>query len=396
MDSTRRCRLRYHPYSQVQALPRPPASSPATLKLLKDARDHLRFYNAEGLMVSWAGEDWDILARPTRVTANTTQPVGAASFPSVPGFEYPLCPHRDSFGRPYAPMKLHLNRIHDGKRQDFFRAGDHLCEFMVLIPKIRPPVYSTARNDDEDNDLDADDSDRIPCPNARISSSSSTITTTHPRPTPRRRSDTSSHHSYFSESVFKARAHADLKVVDACWDGVWTGLFESTPCAHPAFPHPGKSTHPVLQLYDDKSPSNCLNRMFQELKFLGTAVGQALRALTSTLGATWDVLQTIIQDCAPCPVCRCQFSHDGYNDHIRDGFCRNCPTPTKVALLPPIDYQPHELSLRSLPSGKQLGSSVEFLDSPIGAALMEWNSKVGVPLDVWALASTATIDYWSV
>lgn len=34
---------------------------------------------------------------------------------------------------------------------------------------------------------------------------------------------------------------------------------------------------------------------------------------------------------------------------------------------------------------------IEFLDSPIGAAYLEWNSRLGVPEDVWAVISTAYV-----
>ncbi|KAJ7803948.1 hypothetical protein B0H14DRAFT_2612893 [Mycena olivaceomarginata] len=50
------------------------------------------------------------------------------------------------------------------------------------------------------------------------------------------------------------------------------------------------------------------------------------------------------------------------------------------------------VSANKLPPGKQLGTEAEFLESPIGAALLEWNSPLGVPLDVWAMASTATTE----
>lgn len=34
---------------------------------------------------------------------------------------------------------------------------------------------------------------------------------------------------------------------------------------------------------------------------------------------------------------------------------------------------------------------IEFLDSPIGTAYIEWNSRLGVPEDVWAVISTAYV-----
>ncbi|KAJ7348608.1 hypothetical protein DFH08DRAFT_808338 [Mycena albidolilacea] len=115
---------RYNPYS---TLSRPPAPSPQTKELLKEASEQLEFYNQAGVMVTWVGNDWEIVSRPTRKTANSMIPVGAASLPSVPNFIYPSCPHLDYRGRPYAPMKLQLGKQFRGIKEDFFRAGDHQC-----------------------------------------------------------------------------------------------------------------------------------------------------------------------------------------------------------------------------------------------------------------------------
>ncbi|KAJ7321997.1 hypothetical protein DFH08DRAFT_818374 [Mycena albidolilacea] len=111
------------------------------------------------------------------------------------------------------------------------------------------------------------------------------------------------------------------------------------------------------------------------------------------MGVTSDIIQEIIRDCTDCTACKCQFSHDGFNRHIRGGFCWNHPEPTAVTPKPSVEHLPHELAVRELPPGKQLGTEAEFLESPIGAVLLEWNSPLGVPLDVWAMASTATTKY---
>jgi hypothetical protein len=109
--------------------------------------------------------------------------------------------------------------------------------------------------------------------------------------------------------------------------------FIVNPSSHLAFPRPGASTHRVLQPYDEAFNPGCLQRTFQELQFLHTDIRQALRALNSTMGVTSDIIQEIIRDCTDCTVCKCQFSHDSFNHHIRGGFCWNHPEPTAGTLL---------------------------------------------------------------
>ncbi|KAJ7874347.1 hypothetical protein B0H14DRAFT_3859835 [Mycena olivaceomarginata] len=270
--------------------------------------------------------------------------------------------------------------------------------FVVVIPKVRPSIYSTGDSsdgpDDPDHEHHAVDQTRTsPAASSssteqvedlilwdpRVPSSTGTTPTSSPTPTPLRAKGPTLHSSRYSESVARARAISDVRILDVCWDGLFSGQFETSPSSHLAFPKPGVPTHWVLQPYDEKFYPGCLTRTFQELKFLGTDIGKALRTLSSTFGVTCDVLAEIIDDCSTCMGCKCRFSRDGFNDHIRAGLCGNWPTPPTIAHVPRPERLPHDLALRELPPGKQLGTSAEFLDSPIGAALMEWNSRLGVP-----------------
>ncbi|KAJ7789129.1 hypothetical protein B0H14DRAFT_3574836 [Mycena olivaceomarginata] len=371
---------RYNPYPYVRTptLPRPPAPSLQTKELLKEASEQLEFYNHAGVMVTWAANDWEITDSQNRKTHRFL----LALHPS------PLSPNL------YIPPALTLTTTAD-----------------LVIPKVRPSVYSTGDSsdgpDDPDHEHHAVDQTRTsPAASSssteqvedlilwdpRVPSSTGTTPTSSPTPTPLRAKGPTLHSSRYSESVARARAISDVRILDVCWDGLFSGQFETSPSSHLAFPKPGVPTHWVLQPYDEKFYPGCLTRTFQELKFLGTDIGQALRALNSTFGVTCDVLAEIIDDCSTCMGCKCRFSRDGFNDHIRAGLCGNWPTPSTIAHVPRPERLPHDLALRELPPGKQLGTSAEFLDSPIGAALMEWNSRLGVPLDVWALASTATTE----
>ncbi|KAJ7763438.1 hypothetical protein B0H16DRAFT_1455284 [Mycena metata] len=443
---------RYHPYASYLAspsLPAPPASSPATKKLLKAAADQFTFYNSVGILSSWdhAASGVEIITRPLRTINGGSKPqlVGAASFPSIPNFSYPFCPHLDPHGQPYAPMKLHLNKAYNNKKQDFFQAGDHLCDFVVVIPKAHPSTYITdSSSSDGSSSFDGltsffNDSDGTTTPSSspaeverllRTRSSASELEVerlllvhprvspsvldaangprTRPLPHPLNGSSpvTPSHRSYFGPALYRARASSgkasstkhqvillilspDNKILGECWDGIRKGTFETHPSAHPAYPKTGCATPRPLEAYDTKVYPHCLDRTFQELQFLDTPIGSSLRALNSTLGITADVVQVLVDDSVTCPGCACMYSEDAYNAHIVGGMCGNNPTPVSVKSRPSPDRTFVDLSLRELPEGKRLGKTCEFMDSPVGGALLEWNSRFGVPIDVWALASTA-------
>ncbi|KAK7059374.1 hypothetical protein R3P38DRAFT_2496144 [Favolaschia claudopus] len=401
---------RYQPYPPpaTSGPPLPPAPSPETKQMLKTALEQLTFFNGAGTMVTWDGGDWKLIARPTRKTGGrSTLYVGAASFPKVPGFRNPQCPDLDAYGRPYAPMDLHPGKTLDGVKQDFFRATDHQCMFVdeQFVEKSLTPTSPNSTPSSSSSSPNHTNSDCIskllrgdpripacyqgpPSPEGSVAASSPS----RPTPTPRWRTKYPKHASMYSEVVFKARGHSDESLLNQIWDGYIAGQYEISPSSHPAYPNTRTITPRVLRPYDPDFYPSCLDRTYQELRFLGTDIGRAVRALNSTFGITPEVLAEIKRDCVTCSVCRCQFSHEGFNHHIRDGLCESSPTPSPVATLPTIVRLPHELSLRELPSGKQLGKFAEYLDFPIGAAFLQWNSRLGVPRDVWALVSTATIE----
>ncbi|KAJ7169088.1 hypothetical protein C8R43DRAFT_945053 [Mycena crocata] len=227
------------------------------------------------------------------------------------------------------------------------------------------------------------------------------------RPIPTPRQGPAGHRSRYTEEAYKARKHCgkfisfssytyalissfipDLSLLDLCWDGVQSGQFSTHPSSHPAYPHAQATTHRVLRPYDEKFYPGCLNRTYSHLLFLDTIIGQAVRALNSTMGIPEETFIALVQDSVSCPACACMFSEEGFNEHIRDGHCGNSPTEQPVVSRPTPDRP--SIALRSMPAGKCLGKSAEYLDLPVGAALLEWNSKLGVPTDVWAVASTAT------
>ncbi|KAJ7234199.1 hypothetical protein B0H12DRAFT_1239146 [Mycena haematopus] len=152
-------------------------------------------------------------------------------------------------GSPYAPMTLNLSKKFRGVKQDFFRAGDHQCDFVVLIPKVRPAVYNTNHHDDNDSDTEhpaasgsgsssvsASSSPRFDDNDPRVMSSPNTTPTSSPVPSGALKSSTHS-----GGKLYHARAHPDLSVVNECWDAIVAGRFESVKSYRPSCFHIGKA-----------------------------------------------------------------------------------------------------------------------------------------------------------
>ncbi|KAF9058433.1 hypothetical protein BDP27DRAFT_1432795 [Rhodocollybia butyracea] len=90
-----------------------------------------------------------------------------------------------------------------------------------------------------------------------------------------------------------------------------------------------------------------------------------------------------------CPVCLCLFSPNGYALHVGEGSrCMNYPgCPSVPETQGPTDLQ-MDLALRTY-QYEERPAFREGLDSAAGRPYLEWNSRLGVPSDVWALVSTA-------
>ncbi|KAJ7123896.1 hypothetical protein C8R43DRAFT_959025 [Mycena crocata] len=398
--------MSYHPYRRtpLPGLPQPPIPSPAQKLILARAMADLAFYVDAGVLVSWNHQDgnWDIIPRPQRITANGFSPAGAGSFTSIAGFTFPLCPHLNPQGQPYAPMKLRLHKIIDQQPQDFFQAGDHVCSYQdateeeevarLLARSSRTPSASPSSSQVSSSSQPSSSSSQNSLPSSSSSGSCGGPIPPVRRPVPRLRTkDSPTHVSRFNAAAYTGRKYCDIALLDRCWEGILNGTFRTNPEHHPAYPKPESVTHKVLRTYDEAFTPTCLKITYQELRFFGSPIGSAIRALNSTLGISPEVMDAIVEDSVTCLVCCCQYSEDAFNDHIRMGNCGNCPEARAVASRPPPERR-HDLQPRLVPQGQRLGNSAEFLDTPTAAALLQWNSRLGIPTDVWAVVSTARME----
>lgn len=132
--------------------------------------------------------------------------------------------------------------------------------------------------------------------------------------------------------------------------------------------------------------------------------------MSSDLGILPKGIQIIQAEGQVCNSCECVFSIDGFNSHLVNNRCGNCSKDkhgasisisksfsqltvscniVKPAFVDP-DSEP-EIHLRKFPADYRPSYTEEYLESPISVALLEWNSRIGVPQDVWALVSTANV-----
>ncbi|KAF8957974.1 hypothetical protein BDZ97DRAFT_1762515 [Flammula alnicola] len=196
-------------------------------------------------------------------------------------------------------------------------------------------------------------------------------------------------HSFFSDSVATARrnsASLDMVLMNELYYNDKMGLFKETPSLHPVWDL--NHTPRVLQPYDEGMYPGCSNRINQNLDFFVTEVGQTIRELNSTLGIPRATLQALVELAIKCDCCGCMYSPDGFSHHLVNDHCGNSMFHRQVLPKIPDVEALRELKLRSFADPPQTHLK-EFLDTPIGIAFLEFNSKIGIPLDVWVTISTA-------
>lgn len=172
--------------------------------------------------------------------------------------------------------------------------------------------------------------------------------------------------------------------------------------AHPAWDM--ENPHRLLHIFDKRIYPSCLVRTYDNLQLLYKPLGQIIRELNSSLGIPHSDYATMVRSSLLCDGCKSQFSIDGYNQHITDGRCTNHPDLEPGMLLANLclfnvnqcsveacEASDPSFRFRSFRDGRRPAKIGETLDSPVGAALLEWNSRIGIPTDVWMLVSTAVV-----
>ncbi|KAK0496586.1 hypothetical protein EDD18DRAFT_1167186 [Armillaria luteobubalina] len=318
-------------------------------------------------------------------------------------------------------MHLHLGKFLNGRRENYFQCTSHICEFRFTIPNIAGGTehYLTTAEDINNHyvvthgleeEEEEDDDTTILSPNS--------FPLTPPSSQgPAKESweqdynNSFVHHpdkdlltilvnprAFFKEKVAKARSQNDLVLMTTVKHCHETGFYKDAPATHPAYrTSPSLCAHSLLEPYDYHLYPNCLSQTFSiGCEFLGSGIGNVVRSVCSTLGVPKAAFDHLVADAAICLACSCVFSMEGFNAHISDGACRNWPIRFNVLPMQLDIDDISEIPARKYPPDITVKSNKivaqEYLDHSIGAALLEWNSRIGVPQDVWTIVSTAYIE----
>ncbi|KAJ7508000.1 hypothetical protein B0H11DRAFT_1902316 [Mycena galericulata] len=422
---------RFHPYRRPVSFVSPP--SPPSTGWLSDAFHNLVRINIDGgRLCTWdhgITDTWIEVPRPQRVTSKGPVDLAARSFKKVwmrDGSPF-FCPHTTANGLRYKPLVLRLEGLYNGGVADYFQAVDHPCAFKVVVPALKQTNYLVSwedrdryqeENEEEQEEENTRSSSPIssfsssPRPSSQISSSSSVSSNSssishlaveallnpdprygprrqdpfggsRPRPTPVAKGTVLESprmpKPFFSLAVANARKMANIEVMEYILQIDSSGLLAEEPFTHPAWDP--EDPHPLLRIYDKRIYPHSLSRTHSHLGFLYKPIGQAIRELNSLLGIPYHDYASIIRSTVACDGCKLHFSPDGYNDHIQEGHCTNHPdlmcVDECVAFTAVFQF-------RSFRDGRRPERFQETLDTPVGAALLEWNSRVGVPTDVRA------------
>ncbi|KAF8055004.1 hypothetical protein FPV67DRAFT_1750631 [Lyophyllum atratum] len=406
--------------SRLQGLPPPPTLQDAMDRAellphrLLELEEELRTHNKNGDLVTYDRtlKGWVTWERPiVKFKNGTMKAVAPSGWLRIENFEPPLCPHAANGFRTddEAKMDLQQRRV-KGATVYFFKSKSHPCRF---ISRIRPQVSvrryilhgtTDARHSEELSDTDVSDREHhdygfdpslssSQTSQASLASSKSAsevaayLRDTSPPTPPYKVSFTGPRplKSFFSQEVADMRSSSDEKFIAWLYKSHQRGDFDDI-SAHPAAQ--GKVPK-QLAPYD---PSSTSTRTSQHLQYFDTAIGYALRELNSTAGITENAFTILSEQAHLCKGCNCLFSGDGYDAHLdEESRCKNTPEfrsvqryPSGAGAVPPIP-------IRTYPYNTPIPGKSEFHETHIGKALLEWNSPIGVPKDVWALAMTSCV-----
>ncbi|KAJ7649006.1 hypothetical protein DFH06DRAFT_1421362 [Mycena polygramma] len=425
---TYRTPQRINPYARTKPLLllAPGASDPPMVSA------HQRLYGhniVNKKLVTWGhglSNDWDEVPRPQRVTSRGPVDIAATGFDKVWGRTTSpfYCPHETYNGHPFNPLVLRLGGTFEGGIADYYHAIDHPCAFKIVVPPLKERRLLVSWEDrleyhGEHQEEPIDNFDSTPPSSQGSSSSSTSVGSTlssssssvisrlavqamldpSPRyscggpvalfsPTPAGKgtplANVPGPLSFYRRSVAEARKLADISMMEYLHQIDKSGVLEDDPSSHPAWD--AGNPHTVLHIYDQRLYPRCLERTYNHLQFVYKPLGQAVRQLNCALGLPYGDYATLVRSTRSCHCCKSHFSLYGYNDHRKEGRCSNHPDLEEVE---ECDMPEPVFRFRSLRNNQLPRKIGETLDTSIGSALLEWNSRLGVPADVWMAVSTA-------
>nr|GAT44269.1 predicted protein [Mycena chlorophos] len=388
--------------------------------------DLMRLNRGEEKLVSWSHEQgsWVVLDWPNVCWANTMRPLAPSGFLSPKCQLVVCCPDTRPNGDPYAPL-VATKRRRANQVIYVYEAKDHVCLFKVYIPdrhtrgptigrssspiqqfSSSPPLSvasgvsrfsSPARASSEILTPSSSSTGTLSIiaelrqhatlyPNARAAGLDSPIFSGAKRPQPRLFDGALK--CYLSADLAEARKNNDNDVMNIALQFMLGDL-----------PSQLSDTRNHLA-YDPENPPQCLHpyepRIYHRAQergnnhtLLNTAIGAAIQDLNSPVGITFKVFDVVRRSSETCEGCGCEYSPDGYKQHVVEAQCTNDPALKEVKA--DVDSPTRDLlPQRTFRDGKT-PQDLTPVRSPICSAFYEWNSRIGVPRDVWFTIQTAVI-----
>ncbi|KAJ7928189.1 hypothetical protein B0H13DRAFT_2265205 [Mycena leptocephala] len=358
--------------------------SPAVLQL---CRDEIAAAKQDSKILTWSPTadgltGLSVWYRPVSTSKRGSMRLLAASrFNFTPGIDLPRCPHAAN------PFRTIEETTQTCKRR-----------FMVLKAEI-PPITSSQvlltegelkdyldtqdyidgdaqDTEDEDFDMNADagTSDRHPptrglseeqvasylSSSSRTSSlssvgtSSSSVPLHSPACSSGSRSARPSHgpsaRPYFSAMVAAKRNSPNYELIATMLENEVNNFYKRHPEEHPAYMAMDRPPAILLPYHPDASK----RRLADNMQNMTLPHGRVVCDLMSTVGIRSEDLPSI---------------------------------PSRH---PPLEDIPF-LEFRTYPSGISVPTRVDFLDTTVGRAFVDWNSRIGIPQDVWTMITTAYV-----
>ncbi|KAJ7506795.1 hypothetical protein B0H11DRAFT_1972823 [Mycena galericulata] len=369
--------------------------------------------------------DW---FRPvTTSSTGAMRQLPASRFDCTPGLSLPLCPHVSNSWRTIDDCTMKCKRSNN---RWVFQCPSHNCEFIMTIPPIAPANVLLTEDElkewiasdefvdgdvtdsgDEDYSMEynADWSDPKKIASASSmeevasyltsspsssslssfpSSSSSSISSSSPFPSPTRPSPRRATHAavpYFSQAVADRRGKPNHSLILRVLNEQEDGYFKKHPEMHDL------QVDPIPECLLPYHPSSSVGRLADLMINMTTPTGQIIRQLTSTEGILWITFLRLMQENLHCAGCNCMYSIQGYHQHRSYGRCTGSVNlPAIPECYPALEDVPF-LHFRSYPTDVPIPPSQEFLTTTMGRAFVEWNGRLGVPQDVWAIITTGFV-----
>ncbi|KAJ7281085.1 hypothetical protein C8J57DRAFT_1220350 [Mycena rebaudengoi] len=319
-----------------------------------------------------------------------------------------FCAHTRDNGESFQPLVPCLNVRYEGRRVDAFVAKDHVCRFRVVIPPITPKFqyvqsakdfekYEEQRNNTEAPSSSSSSSSSPPPPSQpRFLPFSSSPPTSSPlpgfsprRPPPGQNTGPQDPTSIFTLAVARARATSDFEIMNTVEEDSHSGFYDAHPDEHP-LAKPLHDLHSLFWPYDIKRNADHLV-VFNHLNLIDTPTGVAIHHLSS-IGIPYSDYCNLLLHCHGCTSCKVEFSIGGYNDHLDEqGRCTNMPGGVLVRRYAPRIGEVEQYQYRTFFEGKRPKHVPEYLEAPAGVAWLEWNSRLGVPADVFTMLYTGIV-----